>query len=88
MTVQTSVDGVIWKLCADLGNTLSTSTLNSWVDVQCQRSTVAKYVKVNNQKDYLSVCEIELFGYKAGTVLHFYFLMLDLYCISLRYSTF
>ena len=67
VTVSTSLDGNVWTLCKDFGDTLSKS--NTWVKATCPADTVGRYIKfvqyTSNQK--FAVCEVEAFGYPAGT---------------------
>ena len=66
VTVKTSLDGIIWSLCADLGDRLKTVVKDSWVDAKCPESTVAKYVKiVLHDKQQFALCEVEVWGFKA-----------------------
>ena len=69
VTVDTSLDGNTWTLCAHLGGSLKTAAGNSWVDAKCPESTMAKYVKIIlHDKNLFALCEVEAFGYKPGTI--------------------
>ena len=67
VTVSTSLDGKVWTLCKDLGDALSKS--NTWVKAICPAGTLGKYIKFvqYNSKEEFAVCEVEAFGYPAGT---------------------
>ena len=63
VTVDTSLDGNTWTLCAHLGGSLKTAAGNSWVDAKCPESTMAKYVKIIlHDKLNLMLCEVQAYG--------------------------
>ena len=66
VTVSTSLDGITWTLCADLGDRLSTVTPDgSWVVAVCPKYTFGKFVKIIlYNKQFFALCEVEAFGYK------------------------
>ena len=69
VTVDTSLDGNTWTLCAHLGGSLKTAAIDSWVDAKRPENTRAKYVKIIlHDKLNFMLCEVQALGYKPSTL--------------------
>ena len=64
MIVSTSVNGVNWTTCEDLGDKL---THGEWVDATCPGGTKGNFVRIDSRvKERLMLCEVEARGYTIG----------------------